>query len=239
MLNTARAALLAAAAALAPVAAAAAEPTLTISAEGVVTAVPDTAVVTMGVVEQADTAGDALSANNASMTRLMEAVKGAGIADRDVATSNFSIEPVMVYPEPKADGTQDPPRIVGYRVSNQVTVKIRDIASAGGILDQVVRVGANQIGGIAFTVDDDDALLDEARRSAIRTAMDRAKLYADAGGFSLGRILSLSESGGYYPTPPVPMMAMAEAKADRVPVAAGEQRISVTVNVAFEILETR
>jgi uncharacterized protein YggE len=239
MLKTTRAALLAAALFALPQAAQAEDSTLSLSAEGFVRAVPDTAVVTIGVVEQADTAGDALTANNAAMNRLFEALRGAGIADRDMGTSNFSIDPVMIYPEPKADGTQDPPEITGYRVSNQVTVKIREIGRAGGILDQVVRVGANQISGIAFTVADEASLLDKARAEAMRTVIARAKIYAQAGGFTIGRIVSVSENTGFYPVQAAPMAAMAEAKDARVPIAPGEQRLQVTVNVSWEIHENR
>lgn len=213
--------------------------TLTLSADGMVTATPDTAIVSAGVVSEAETAGAALSENNAAMRKLVEAVRTAGVAEKDVQTSGFSIDPVMVYPQPKSDGTQDPPRITGYRVSNQVTVKIREIAKAGDLLDQVVRAGSNQIQGITFTVEDTTALFDQARGEAIRKARRTADVYADAGGFALGRILSVSEQGGYVPMPaPYARMAMAaEAVSDKVPVAVGEQEMRITVNVTWEIVQ--
>lgn len=230
-----RTALIAALAAAMPMAARAEAPapTLNLSAEGSVTAVPDTATVTLGVVEQADTAGAALEANNAAMRKTFESLGAAGIADRDMATSNFTIEPVTVYPQARDDGTQDPPRVVGYRVSNLVTVKIRDVTQTGGLLDKVVRVGANQVQGIAFGRADEDALLDRARADAMRAAAAKAKIYAEAGGFELVRILSVSESGGAMPYAAPAMMA--KRAAEDVPIAAGEQELQVTVNVSWEI----
>ena len=243
MTSRSRAAILAAmiAAFPLPVLAEAASPTLSLSAEGTVRAVPDTAIVTAGVLSEADTAGEALTRNNEAMRGLMDELTAAGIAERDVGTSNFSIDPVMVYPQPRSDGTQDPPRITGYRVSNQVTVKIRDVSKAGDILDRVVRIGANQIQGIAFVVDDDKALMDDARADAMKAAARKAAVYAEAGGFTLGRIVSVSETSGQMPMPvPYARMAMAEAKApDSVPFAPGEREMSVTVTVSWEIHQAR
>lgn len=212
---------------------------LSLSAEGIATAVPDTAIVSAGVLAEKATAAEALDENNAAMGALVDELKSAGIAEKDIRTSNFSIEPVYVYPGPRADGEQEPPRITGYRVSNTVTVRIRDIAAAGGLLDRVVRLGANQIRGVEFAVSDDAALLDEARKRAIAEARRKAELYAEAGGFRLGRLLQVAESGGQMPMP-APMMRMEAAMADMktVPVQAGEQEIRVGVQVQFEILPT-
>lgn len=219
----------------------AAPPSLSLSADGIVSATPDTAIVTTGVVTEAETAGAALTGNNAAMRQLIDAVTGAGVEKKDVATSGFSIEPVMVYPQPKADGTQDPPHITGYRVANQVTVKIRKIEAAGDLLDKVVRAGANQVQGVSFTVEDSAALLDRARAEAMRKARAKAEVYAAAGGFKLGRILSISEGTGFMPPPaPYARMVMAEAApADKVPVALGEQQLQVTVSATWEIQEAR
>lgn len=214
--------------------------TLTVTADGIVRATPDTAIVTAGVVTEATEASAALGENNAAMRDLIAAVAAAGVAEKDIGTSGFSIEPVTVYPQPKSDGTQDPPRITGYRVSNLVTVKIRDIAKAGDLLDAVVRIGANSIHGISFTVDDRDSRLDAARAAAMKEARRRASLYAEAGGFQVGRILSVSEGGGNMPQPaPYARVAMAAKEADSVPLAPGEQEIQASVSVTFEIKEGR
>jgi uncharacterized protein YggE len=230
--------LLATAITAAPLAAAAAEPpvpTLSVQAIGTVEAAPDTAVVTVGVMSQSKTAGPALTENNARMRKLMEDLRGAGIEARDLATSGFTIEPVVVYPPPAADGSQEPPRVTGYRVDNRVTVRIRDIGATGDLLDRVVRIGANQVQGIAFTVEDDEALLAEARTRAMRAAEAKARTYAEAGGFTLRRLLLVKEQVG---GPIVfPNARMQEMSADSVPVAPGEQELSVTVEVNWEITQ--
>ncbi|ODN68971.1 SIMPL domain-containing protein [Methylobrevis pamukkalensis] len=214
------------------------EPVLNITAEGIVHAAPDMAVVTLGVVSEKPLAADALAENNTAMSALVTAVKEAGVAERDVQTSNFTIEPVYVYPRPKDDGTQDPPRVSGYRVANTIQVRIRDLAGAGPLLDKVVKLGANQIQGIAFAVDDDAALLDEARRKAMAEARRRAQLYADAGGFKIGGIFEVSENIGSAPQPMFMRMAASpKAEMDTVPVAAGESAIRVDLSVTFRITD--
>ncbi|MBS1183733.1 MAG: 26 kDa periplasmic immunogenic protein precursor [Proteobacteria bacterium] len=209
--------------------------TLTLSADGIVSAAPDTAIVSLGAVQEAETADAALTANNAAMRKMLAALKEAGVADRDIATSGFTIDPVMSYPPQKADGTQAAPKITGYRVSNAITVKLRDIAKAGGLLDKVIRVGANDVRGVGFTVDDQDSLMDEARIEAIKTLETKAALYAKAGGFTLKRILALSEGSQQNPPMPMLMMAKAAPQSDAVPLAAGEQDIRATVNITWEI----
>lgn len=237
MIALTRPLLVAAGLVLLPAAAFAADPapaTLTLTADGIVSAPPDTAIVALGVVREADTADAALSANNAAMKKALAALKEAGVADKDVATSSFSIDPVIVYPPQKSDGTQEAPKITGYRVSNGVTVKLHDIAKAGGLLDKVIRVGANDVRGVSFTVDDQDTLMDEARVAAMKTLETRADLYAKTGGFTLKRILSISEGGDNRPPMPM-MMAKAAPQSDSIPFAAGEQDIRATVNVTWEI----
>lgn len=237
MIANARPLLVAAGLMFLPAAAFAADPvpsTLTLTADGVVSAAPDTAIVSLGVVQEAGTADAALSANNKAMAKALAALKDAGVADKDISTSGFTIDPVMVYPPQKSDGTQEAPKITGYRVSNAVTVKLRDIAKAGGLLDKVIRVGANDVRGVSFTVDDQDSLMDQARVAALKTVESRAALYAQTAGFTLKRILSISE--GTQDRPPMPMMmAKAAPQGDSVPLAAGEQDIRATVNVTWEI----
>jgi uncharacterized protein YggE len=209
-------------------------PTLSLSATGTVTAVPDTAIITVGVVSEGETAGAALTENTAAMRKLIDEVLASGVPDRYVVTSGFRIEPRMVFPEPREDGTQDAPRIVGYRVDNSVTVRIRELAKAGTLLDKVVQLGANQVQGIVFVVDDEAPLLDKARAEAVKAASDKADVYARAAGIKLKRILSITEQpdvqafGG-------PLRRMSPAAADAVPLQPGEQDISVTVSVAWEI----
>ena len=211
--------------------------TMSLTGRAEVSAPPDMAVISSGVVTEAKTAREALTANNAAMAEVIAALKQAGIAEKDLQTAGFSVEPQYLYPPQQSDGRRDPPRIVGYRVSNSLSVKVRDLARLGEVLDRSVSLGANQVSGIAFSVEDDTALMDEARMQAMADAARKARLYADAAGVELKRIVSISETD--RPGPPQPFMARAlrmEA-ADTVPVEAGELALSVEVNVTWEIGE--
>lgn len=212
-----------------------------ISIEGVgeVTALPDTAIVNSGVTSQAATAREALDANTAAMSQLIETLKAAGIEARDIQTSNFSVNPNYVYSqEVDASGYSLPPRINGYIVSNSVTIKVRNLESLGAVLDQSVTVGANTINGIGFSVADPAKLYEEARKQAFADARAKAELYAGAAGVSLGAIRSISESQGYSNPQPYMMReaAMMDAAAP-VPVQAGEMSFSINVSVTWELAQ--
>ena len=204
---------------------------ISLSGHGEVRRAPDTAVVTAGVLSQGATAAEALAANTSAMNALFAALKDAGIAEKDVQTSNFMVQPRYNFQENKA------PELVGYDVSNNVTVTVRKIADLGTVLDKVVQAGSNQINGIGFDVAEPAAFLDEARRLATEDATRKAKIYAEAMGVTLGPVMSISEGVNYQP--PMPMargkVMMADAASAPVPVAAGEQRLSVDVNISWEI----
>ena len=212
---------------------------LSLSAEGRSNRKPDLALFTAGVVSSGKTAGEALSANSADMNRVVAALKRAGIADRDVQTSNLSLNPVYAQQRQLPDGRMDPPepRIIGYQVNNQVNVRQRNLAEFGRVIDTLVSVGANQVNGPSFQMDDPDAATDEARSQAMTKARARANLYAKAAGLRVVRILSISESGGYVPQPPVmyARVAMADMKGESSPVAAGEVSMQSSVTVLFEL----
>ena len=211
---------------------------ITISGTGEVTASPDIAVVTSGVVTDGKTAREALSANTEAMTSLIAVLSAAGIEERDIQTSGFSVQPNYVYSDQRdANGYQLPPRISGYRVSNAVTVRVRAIADLGRVLDQAVTVGANTINGVSFSVAETADLMDAARRAAVADALHRAKLLTDAAGVELGRIRSISEQGGVPPVPFEMSRVSMAADAAAVPVQAGELNFSVTVNVQWEIAQ--
>lgn len=217
-------------------------PTLAISGHGEAFASPDQAVVTSGVVTSAPTARDALAANTRDMASLVELIRSYGVEERDIQTSGFSVSPEYVYSnEPNSNGYQKPPKIVSYRVSNNVTVRVRNLEDLGAILDGMVAEGANAIDGVQFSVGETGKLLDEARRDAFADAKRKAEIYAASAGIELGRILTMSESGGYQPPQPYMMketMAMdAMAGAAPVPVQAGELTFSIDVNVQWELLQ--
>ena len=134
---------------------------LDISATGEVTRVPDVAIISAGVVSRSASASGALQDTANRMSQVLAALKRAGVADRDIQTSNVSLNPEYRYPENQS------PQLVGYTASNNVTVRFRDIRSSGKILDALVAVGANQINGPTLTVDKPESALDEARAKAV------------------------------------------------------------------------
>lgn len=220
----------------------AAEPraaTMSLQGNATIKAVPDMATVSTGVVTSALTAREALDQNNTAMQKLLDLVKSVEVADKDMQTSGFSVSPQYVYSD-KADanGYTLPPKIVGYQVSNNLTVALRDLSRLGAVLDKLVDAGSNTVGGITFGVADSDKLNDEARRAAVKDALARADLYAEAAGVCLDRIVSISETGGYYPEPKMMReMAYAADAAPAVPVAAGEVGFSMSVTVEWELSE--
>ncbi len=211
--------------------------TLSLQGTASVSAEPDMASVTTGVVTNADTAREALTANTEAMSALLALVKATGVADKDMQTSGFSVQPQYVYSDKTdANGYRQPPRIAGYEVRNTLTVRLRELDELGTVLDQMVSAGSNTIDGVNFAVSDSSALLDEARRAAMKNALGKAELYADAAGVCLDRITSISENGGYAPQPKLMRSMIAEdAMMAPVPVAAGEVGYDMTVSVDWEI----
>ena len=210
---------------------------LTVSVEGRSTRTPDLAVFSAGVTTQGKTASEAMSANAATMSKVVATLKKSGIADRDIQTSRISLSPVYSQPVvgPNGQVTQEP-RIIGYQATNQVTVRSRDVKGFGTVLDALVGSGANQISGPNFQLDKPAAAMDEARTGAMKTARTRADLYANAAGLRVVRIVSISESGGYAAPPVYARIAMADAAADAAtPVAAGEVEAQVSLTVQFEL----
>jgi uncharacterized protein YggE len=213
---------------------------LTVSADGKSERAPDLALFNAGVTTQGKTAGEALGANSAAMTRVIAALKRAGIADRDIQTSNLNINPVYSEPRRLPDGSmeQRSPEIVGYQVSNSVSVRQRQLGDYGKVIDTLVTAGANQVNGPSFMLDKPDAALDAARTEAMGKARARADLYARAAGLKVVRIVSISEGGGYSPPMPVMYrMAAQDSMPASAPVAAGEVSLGVNVTVQFELAQ--
>jgi uncharacterized protein YggE len=197
---------------------------VTVVGHGEVQAQPDTATVQIGVQTQAADAKDALAQNTQQTQAVQAKLKDLGIADKDMQTSNFSINPMY-----DNNGRQ----VTGYTVSNIVSVTIRNLDQAGTLLDQVVQAGANSIYGINFSVSNPEAVLNEARTRAIQNAQTRANQLAQAAGASAGEVLVISENIGQ--APPVPMMAREAAAGSAAPIQAGEQTLSVDVQVTFAL----
>ena len=207
-------------------------PVLTATGEGSASAAPDIAVVSLGVVSEAPTAQDALAANAKDMNAVVHTITGAGIEKKDVATSGLFVEPVY------SDSSKDPQgqsKITGYRVSNQVTVRIRDIGKSGPLLDKVITAGANRVNGVSFEIARSEALRDAAIKAAIAEARRRAELMAEAAGVKLGPIQSINanEGGGQ---PVFRAMAMKDAMpVSPSPVMGGTQEISANATIVFAI----
>lgn len=203
---------------------------LDIVATGEVSRVPDIARINAGVVTQAPRATDAIQQNARQMARVIAALKKAGIAEKDIQTSSINLNPEYRYAE------NQPPMLTGYRASNEVTVRFRDIAQTGAILDALVAEGANQISGPALSIDKPEQALDEARQQALVKAKARADLYAAALGKRVKRILSISESGAMPPPYPIPMMQRAVAMdAAETKIVPGEQTLSINLSISYEL----
>ena len=209
---------------------------ISVTGEATVSAPPDLAQIDAGVASDGKTAREASDANNAAMGKVLAALKGASIDEKDYQTSRLSLQPQYApnKPGPSASG---PMVIVGYRASNRVTIKLRDIAKVASVIDTLVAAGANDIGGINFTVTQASKLLDDARERAVADARRKAEIYAKAAGVTLGAPLSISEEGAPAPVFRAKMaMPMAVTSA---PIAQGEETLSVSVSVTWAIKQAQ
>lgn len=203
---------------------------ITVTGEGSVFAVPDMAVITMGASAEAETAKEAMDQTSDITTAVLDRLTEAGVAERDMQTSDLSLSPLWS----NRSSSENRPSIDGYQASNRVTVRVRDLESLGTILDAVLTDGANELGGLEFTLSDPEPLMNDARIKAVADARARAKLLADAAGVELGALISLSETGARAPRPE--MLSMARASDSVVPVAQGEAELRASVTLVYEIV---
>ena len=220
--------LLAATLSLAALTALAETASLTVTGSATVETVPDLATMSLGVTTNGATAGAAMSANSGAVASVIARLKSAGVADRDIQTSNLSLNPNWVT---NATGTAS--EIQGYVATNMLTIRIRALATTGAVLDAAISDGANSLNGLVFGLQNPRPAEDEARRQAVADALARATLLAGAGGTKLGPILSITD-GGAAPPIPGPMYRMAEDAA-AVPVEAGSLGITASVTLVFQI----
>jgi len=199
---------------------------ISVTGEATVSVPPDLAEINGGVTSEAKTAREASEANNAAMGKVLQALKGAGLDEKDIQTSRLSLQPQS------APNRSGPSAIAGYRASNRVTLRVRDVTKVASVIDTLVGAGANEIGGINFVVSQASKLLDEARERAVADARRKAEIYAKAAGVTLGAPLSISEQGN---SAPVPYRRMAAGMAASAPVAQGEETLAVTVSVSWAI----
>ena len=201
-------------------------PAITVTGRGEVAAAPDMATITLGVTSQAITAGEAMDETSAAVAAILKALEAAGIAPRDMQTSDLSLDPV--WSSRASNGAA--PRIEGFTARNTLRVRVRDLDRLGAALDDVLRVGANSFQGLSFGLQQPEPLADQARAEAVADAQRKAALMAEAAGLALGPVLSISEAGGAAPVP-----VMMEAARAAIPVAAGEVSQTATVTMVFAL----
>lgn len=202
---------------------------ITVTGEGVVASAPDMASISLGVTAQADTAAAAMAQNNVLMQAVMDRLTAAGLEARDMQTSYIQLQPNWV----QDDGMQSPePR--GYIAQNMLAVRVRDLSNLGPILDAAVQDGANSLNGLTFEQSNPKPAQSQARALAVADAKAKASEMLAAAGASLGKIVSITESGGY--SSPMPMVKAA-MDSESVPIAGGEIAVSAQVTIVFEIIQ--
>ena len=203
-------------------------PAISVTGEAMVSVPPDLALIDGGVTTEAKTAREASEANNAAMGKVLLALKGASIPEKDIQTQRLSLQPQY------AANRTGPNAVVGYRASNRVSIKLRDMTLVATTIDLLVGAGANEIGGIQFTVAQPSKLLDDARTQAIADARRKAEIYARAAGVTLGAPVSISEEGTSRPMP-LRRMAASYADAAPTPISQGEETLRIGVAVSYAI----
>jgi uncharacterized protein YggE len=208
--------------------------TISVTGVGQVAAAANLLLLNLAVETQAVTTSDALAENNKHTAAVLSALKDHGIQERDIQTTQLSIDPVMAQRD--QDDTR-PPKIVGYRVRNGLGAKLRDIHDAGAVIDATVQAGGDaiRIEGISFSFAEPSSLLSEARKLAIDDARDRAQQLTDGLGVKLGAVISISEPDfGNRPVARGREFA-GLAFAASTPILSGESEVTLRVNVGYEI----
>ena len=200
---------------------------ITVTASGSASAVPDQARITSGVATEAPTAREAVSKNSEIMKKVVAGLKASGVEEKDIQTASFHIEPRYTRPKEGEASVID-----GYRVTNQVQILARNLDKLGEILDSLVGLGANEMAGLSFEVSQAETLKDEARKEAVANALRRAQLFAAAAGAEVGEVLKIDESGD---TGPRPMPFARAMKAEAVPIERGTETLEATVSVTWAL----
>lgn len=203
---------------------------------------PNVGLAVVAIQTQADTVGRAVEQNNATATRIMQAIRGLNITGMTLRTLGFDVQPVYEQPVPNRPPSTRPPRIVGYQVTNRLETRLVDendtrlSANIGRVLDAALTAGANRVDQVSFTLQNPQAALREALAAATREARETAVAMAAAAGVQLGPLMTLSATP--YFQPPMPMLARAadaEGVGGGVPISAGPLTVRATVNAVYEI----
>jgi hypothetical protein len=205
--------------------------TITVVGQGSTFIEPDIARISVGIETAAAMVADAVAENEAQMASILDALEAAGIAEKDIQTTNYSIS-LDRYPEPRLGSSEEEAAPV-YRVSNMVNVTIRDLERVGEVLDAVIEAGANNIWGVSFTLDDPSIAQADARTDAMADAQERAAALAELAGVELGPVMAVSEVvGGSGIAVPV---AVERAAAGGSSISPGELEIGYQVQVSYFI----
>ena len=204
--------------------------TLNLSATGETSAAPDRATLSLGVAAQAPTAAQALNDNSRKMAQVIAALRAQGAPERDIRTSSLSVEPQYVFTQGQ------PQRLTGYQARNQVTVTVQDMTRIGPLLDAAVAAGANEVSGLSFGIKDPQQAEDQARLDAVKALKAKAELYAQATGYRVARLVSLSEGGNFAPQPfALNEVVVTAARKTPTPIAAGDLVVRVQVSAVYEL----
>jgi len=206
--------------------------TITVSAEGKIYSKPDIALIDLSVVSEGETVKAVTQEGNAAMSRIVDAVKALNVEAKDITSTTYNLRPQYAYPENKSS------YLTGYRLTQNIQVKIRDLESVEDVLDAGVSAGANQVGQLTFDIDDPTLLKKQAREKAFTAAKEKAQEMASAAGVKLGRVVTFSE-GSNYQSPVFSnykmtdeSLAITESTATIEP---GSKELNLTVNVTYEI----
>jgi len=196
---------------------------------------PDMALLSLTVNREAKTAREAVTANSSAMAEVIAAMRKLGVAERDLQTAAFSIQPRYTHVPRVAGSHEDTRKFVGYTVRNTLNVRLRELDKVGEALDLSVTLGVNEGGDISFANDDPSAALEQARTRAVKNALAKARTLAAAAQVTLGEVIEIGEQS-YSPVRPMAMMRSAAVAADsEVAIAQGENSYQVTVNMSFAI----
>lgn len=205
--------------------------TVTVIGEGQISAAPDQAMITVGATHRAKSAEVAMREVNGAVNAMLDALTAAGVAPADMQTSGLSLHAVYDHNRKNNDG----PVLLGFNAGNRLNIRVRDLPGVGEVLGTLVKVGANDIGGITFGLQDPKPQRENARKAAVADALEKAALYAEAAGVKLGEVMTIRETGSASPAPE--MMRASMASFDAVPVAAGELTITARIEMVLELTD--
>jgi uncharacterized protein YggE len=200
---------------------------ITVTGNAEMTVQPDIAIVTLGVTTEASEAEKAVQENARIANAVVDAIVKAGIAKRDIETSQYSVAPIMDY-------QKVPPVTTGYKVTNTVRLKVRNLTKVGSLIDTAIGAGANNVQGVGFDIEDPSFFRKEALVKALKKAEADAKLIADTLGVKLGKVVSVSETGPVIIRPTE--YGVARAEATTTPIIPGQVRVTALVTVVYSIL---